>query len=164
MELIQPGIGLIFWMTLSFAAVIYILGRFAWPAITKGLKEREESIRDALSAADKAREEMEMMKVDNEKFIRKAKEERDGILNEARKVKEKLIEDAKVRANEEANRIVENAKERIQNEKKAALIDLKNEIASLSIEIAEKVLQDELKDKKRQEGLIRKMVDDINVN
>jgi F-type H+-transporting ATPase subunit b len=164
MELIQPGIGLIFWMTLSFAIVLFILGKYAWRPIMKGLKNREESIRDALTAADKARDEMDKLKVDNEKLIRQAKEDRDAILAEARKVKEKLIDDAKEKANEEANRIVENARERIENEKRAALFELKNEIAKLSLEIAETVLRGELKDRKRQEALIKKLVDDIKVN
>lgn len=164
MELIQPGIGLIFWMTISFGAVIFILGKYAWPAITKGLKEREESISDALALADKAREEMAKLKADNEELIRQAKNERDAILSEARKVKEKIIEESKDRANIEASRIIESAKERIENEKKAALIDLKNEIGNLSIDIAEKVLKAELSQKGKHEELIRKLVDEVGKN
>jgi F-type H+-transporting ATPase subunit b len=164
MELIQPGIGLIFWMTISFGTVLFILGRYAWKPIMKSLKEREDSIDQALHAADKAREEMKQLQFDNEKLLRQAKDERDAILNEARKIREKMIEDARTKANEEANRIVENAKERIENEKMAAITELKNQIALLSIEIAEKLIREELAKDKKQEALIQKMLDDIKSN
>lgn len=164
MELVQPGLGLIFWMTLSFAIVIWILGKYAWRPIMNSLREREESIDEALHAADKAREEMQQLKLDNEKLLQQAKEERDDILREARKVKDKIIEDARGKANDEANRIVENAKVRIENEKMAAMTELKNQIASLSIEIAEKVLQHELSEEKKQKEYIRKLIDEVNFN
>ncbi len=112
MELIQPGIGLIFWMLLAFSILLWLLGKFAWKPIMKSLKEREDKIDDALHAADKAREDMKKLKFSNEKLLNEAKEERDAILRDARKVKEKIIEDARDKANEEANRIVENAKEK----------------------------------------------------
>ena len=164
MELIQPGIGLIFWMTISFGLVVFLLGKYAWKPILKSLKEREDSIDQALHAADKAREEMKQLQVDNEKLIREAKNDRDAILNEARKIREKMIEDARNKANEEAQRIVENAKERIENEKMAAITELKNQIALLSIEIAEKLIREELSKDKKQEALIQKMLDDIKSN
>jgi F-type H+-transporting ATPase subunit b len=164
MELIQPGLGLIFWMTISFGAVLFILAKFAWKPILKSLKEREHSIDEALHAADKAREEMKQLQFSNEKLLREAKNDRDAILNEARKIREKMIEDARTKANEEAQRIVENAKERIENEKMAAITDLKNQIALLSIEIAEKLIREELSKDKKQEELIRKMLDDIKTN
>lgn len=164
MELIQPGIGLIFWMTISFGLVVFLLGKYAWKPILKSLKEREDSIDQALHAADKAREEMKLLQMDNEKLLREAKNERDAILNEARKIREKMIEDARTKANEEAQRIVENAKERIENEKMAAITELKNQIALLSIEIAEKLIREELAKDKKQEALIQKMLDDIKSN
>lgn len=164
MELVQPGLGLIFWMTLSFGIVIWILGKYAWKPIMKSLKEREDSIEDALHAADRAREEMQQLKVGNEKLLDKAREERDAILREARKVKDKIIEDARAKANDESNRIVESAKERIQNEKMAAMTDLKNQVANLSIEIAEKILRDELREDKKQKDYIQKLIDEININ
>jgi F-type H+-transporting ATPase subunit b len=151
-------------MTLGFGVVLFILGKYAWPAILKGLKDREESIREALEAADKARAEMDNLQADHEKLLKEAKIERDKILAEARKIRDKMMDEARVKANIEANRIVESAKERIQNEKMAAMVDLKNEIANLSIEIAEKVLDEELSDKGRHEKLIRKMVNDIKSN
>ena len=164
MELIQPGLGLIFWMTLSFIAVLYILGRFAWKPIMKMLKEREQTIDDALHAADKAREEMKLLKVDNEKLLKQAKEERDAILNEARKIRDKLIEEARVKASQEAQRIVDSAAERIQNEKMAAIVDLKNQVANLSIDIAEKILKEELVQKDKHQQLINRMMNEVKIN
>ena len=164
MELIQPGIGLIFWMTLSFAAVLFLLGKYAWRPIMKMLKEREDSIDQALHAADKAREEMKNLVSDNEKLLAEAKNERDAILGEARKIREKMIDEARVKANEEAQRIVESAQERIENEKMAAITELKNQIALLSIEIAEKLMREELSHDKKQEELIKKMLDDVQAN
>lgn len=164
MELIQPGIGLIFWMTISFGAVLFILGKFAWPVITRALKEREESIADALKAAEKAREEMQSLQADNELLLQQAKEERDAILAEARKLKEKIVDEARDKAKEEAGRIVEGARETIENEKKAAITDLKNQVAGLSLEIAEKILKEELKDKKKHEELISKLVKEVKIN
>jgi F-type H+-transporting ATPase subunit b len=164
MELIQPGAGLIFWMIIAFGTAWFILGKFAWKPIMKGLKSREESIRTALDAAEEARKEVAEVKADHEKLLKEAKIERDKILAEARKIRDKMIEDARDKANVEANRIVENATERIENEKRAALTDLKNEVAKLSIEIAEKVLESELSDKGRHEQLIRRMVNDIKSN
>ncbi len=164
MELIQPGIGLIFWMTLTFAFLLFILGKFAWPAITKGLKEREQSIHDALNAAEKAKEEMKKLQLDNEQLLRKAMDERDAILSDGRKVRDKTIAEAREKASEEANMIVEGAMERIENEKMGAIIDLKNQIATLSIEIAEKILKEELSHGKKQEELIKKLTEDIELN
>ncbi|MCF8234824.1 MAG: F0F1 ATP synthase subunit B [Bacteroidales bacterium] len=164
MELVSPGIGLIFWMTLSFAILIWILGKFAWKPIMKSLKEREDSIDEALHAADKAREEMKQLKFSNEKLLAEAKDERDAILRDARKVRDKIIDEAREKANQEANRIVENAKGRIENEKMAAMTDLKNQLASLSIEIAEKVLKQELSDEKKQKDYVQKLIDEINFN
>jgi len=147
MELVQPGVGLIVWMTVAFAILLWILGKFAWKPIMNGLKEREDSIDEALNAANKAREEMKEMKFSNEQLLKEAKGERDAILREARQVKENIIEEAKEKANDEANRIVENAKERIRFEKMAAITDMKNQLAALSIEIAEKIIRVELSSK-----------------
>lgn len=164
MELIQPGIGLIFWMTLSFGAVLFILAKYAWKPILKSLRDREESIDQALHAADKAKEEMKQLKFSNELLLKEAKNERDAILGEARKIREKMIDEARTRANEEAQRIVDNAKERIENEKMAAITELKNQVALLSIEIAEKLIREELSHDQKQEALIQKMLDEIQSN
>lgn len=164
MELVSPGIGLIFWMTLSFAILLWILAKFAWKPILKGLKERETSIDEALHAADKAREDMKLLKFSNEQLLKEAKEERDAILKAGRKIRDSIIEESKIKANEEANRIIENAKETIQNEKMAAITDLKNQLASLSIEIAEKILQKELAEDAKQKEYIDKLINEIHFN
>ena len=164
MELVQPGLGLIIWMTISFALLIWILGKFAWKPIMKGLKEREESIDEALNQANKAREEMKELQFSNEQLLKEAKEERDSILRDARKVKESIIEEAREKANVEAIRIVENAKEAIENEKMAAMHEMKNQLAQLSIEIAEKIIREELAAKDRHKQLIEKMLKEVTKN
>ncbi len=164
MELVQPGIGLIFWMILSFSILLWILAKFAWKPIMKGLKEREDTIDEALNAANKTKEEMKELKFSNEQLLKEAKEERDNILRDARHVKENIIEEAKEKANEEANRIVDNAKEAIKHEKMAAITEMKNELASLSIEIAEKILKDELSATDKQKKLIDKLIKDVSDN
>ncbi len=164
MELIHPGIGLIFWMTLSFLIVIFILKKYAWKPILNGLKEREKSIDEALNAAEEAREAMKNLKADNEKLLQEAKEERDNILRDARKMKDNIITEAKEKAQIEANKIVEGALVTIENEKNAAVHELKNQIATLSIEIAEKILKEELKTKGKQKELIDKLVSEIKFN
>jgi len=164
MSLINPGFGLIIWMTLALFVVLFILKKYAWKPIMNALKERENSIEESLRAADRAKEDMKELKLDNEKLLREAKDERDAILREARKIKDKLIEEAKEKAGIEAGNIVENAKVRIENEKKAALVEIKNTIATYSIEIAEKVLREELKDKKKQEEYIRTLLKETNLN
>ena len=121
MELVNPGIGLIVWMTLAFLAILYILGKYAWGPIMKSLKERESTIHDALNSAEKAKEEMKKLKFSNEQLLQEAKNERDAILAAARKIKESIIEESKLKATEEANRIIISAKESIENEKMAAI-------------------------------------------
>lgn len=164
MELVQPGIGLIFWMTIAFGLLLWILAKFAWKPIMKGLKEREDTIDEALNQANKAREEMKELKFSNEQLLKEAKEERDAILRDARKVKESIIEESKEKANEEANRILENAKDSIQYEKLAAIHEMKNELASLSIEIAEKILKEELSSKEKHQKLIERLINDVSKN
>ena len=158
MSLINPGLGLVFWMTLALLIVLFILKKFAWKPIMDALKERENSIEESLQAAEKARDEMKDLQLDNEKLLREAKDERDAILREARKIKEKMLDEAKEKANAEAANIVEAAKERIENEKKAAVVEIKNLIATYSIEIAEKVLREELKDKKKQTSYVESIL------
>ena len=164
MELITPGLGLIFWMTLAFLLLVYILGKFAWKPILQLLKEREASIHEALNSATKAREEMKQLQFSNEQLLQEAKNERDAILNEARKIKEKLIEDARIKANEEALRIVEGAKESINNEKMAAMTELKNQIAENSLTIAKFILRRELSDPKRQEEYVQELLKEVKFN
>ena len=164
MEIVSPGIGLIIWMTLSFTVLIFILRRYAWKPILKSLREREDTIDEALNMANTAREEMKTLKAGNEKLLKEAQVERSVILSDARKVKEEIIEEARAKANDEADNIVENAKVRIQNEKMAAMTDLKNQIASFSIEIAEKILERELSDDSKQENYMKKLIDNAKLN
>jgi F-type H+-transporting ATPase subunit b len=164
MELVTPHIGLIFWMTLSFAIVLFILGKFAWKPIMKMLREREESIENALRAAEKAKEEMTHLVFSNEQLMKEAKEERDGMMRDARKIRDNIIGEAKTKADSEAQRIVETAKENIHFEKMSALTELKNQIAVLSIEIAEKVMKEDLSKNEKQKELVVKLLNEIHFN
>jgi F-type H+-transporting ATPase subunit b len=164
MELITPGLGLLFWMTLAFLLLLYILGKFAWKPIMKALKERETSIHDALHAADKAREEMKLLQFSNEQLLREAKNERDVILAEARKIRDGIIEESRTKGSEEAARIIQAAKESINNEKMAAMTDLKNQLADASLNISRQLLRRELSDPKKQEEFIRQMLDEVKFN
>ena len=164
MGLVTPGIGLIFWMTLSFGILFFILAKFAWKPIMATLREREQSIDDALQQANVTREEMKALHFSNEQLLKEAKEERDTMLKDARQIRDGILEEAKNKANLEYNRILESAKESINYEKMAAITELKNQIATLSIEIAEKLLKDELSDKAKQKVLIDKMMDNVNFN
>lgn len=164
MELITPGLGLIFWMTLAFLLLVYILGKFAWKPILQMLKERETSIHEALQAANKAKEEMKELRFSNEALLQEAKNERDSLLNEARKVREKMIEDARVKASEEASRIVEAARASIHNEKMAAMTELKNQIAESALAVASLVLKRELSEPAKQEEYVRQLLKEIKFN
>ena len=164
MELIKPEIGLIFWMTISFLVVLFILGKFAWPMILKALKEREESIAHALNSAKRAKEEMAALKSDNEKLIVQARAERDLLLKEARDTRDSIVAEAKNKAQTEANKITAQARETINNEKMAAITELKNQVAAMSIEIAEKILRQELSIDEKQKNLMENLIKDISLN
>jgi len=160
MELITPDFGLIFWMTLAFAIVFFVLAKFAFPVIGKALKQREDKITEALELAERTHEEMKQLQADNDKILQEAHEERDRILTEARVNRDRIIEEAKAKATEETNRIVENAKETIENERKAALTDIKNEIANISIKVAEKILEKQLDNDPAQMDYIERIIKD----
>jgi len=164
MELVKPEIGTIFWMTIVFLTLVFILGKFAWGPIMKSLKEREDSISDALKSAEKAKEEMSRLNADNQKILAEAKIERDQLLKEARDIKEKMIADAKGLASVEAAKIIENAKLAIESEKMAAINQIKTQVAELSIEIAEKILSKELADKKSYDDVIGKSLENMKLN
>ncbi len=164
MELITPGLGLIVWMTLPFLILLLLLKKFAWKPILKALKDRENSIHDALHAADRAKEEMKQLQFSNEELLHQAKDERDAILSDARKVRDVIIEESKSKAKEEASRIIASAKESIENEKMAAMTDLKNQLAELSLEIATKILEHELADAGQQEAYVKQQMDQIHFN
>lgn len=164
MDLVTPGIGMIFWSTLFFLVLLFILGKFAWPAILTAVKARNESIRNALDAAERAKKEMAQLQSDNEKILLEAKAERDSMMKEAKEIKDLLIAEAKEKATEEANRIVQNAKESIQREKAAALDDMKEQMASISVDIAEKILRIKLEDSKAQKELVEKLINESDLN
>ena len=160
MDLITPDVGLLFWTLVSFIILYIILRKFAWGPILGAVKEREESIKAALDAADNAKKEMENLKADNEKILNEAKTERETMLKEAREMKSKLISDAENEAKAKAKTMVEAAKTAIQNEKNSAMNELKNTVVDLSVGIAEKLISEELADKDKQLKMIEEILDD----
>ena len=164
MGLVTPGIGLLFWMLLSFGVVFFILAKFAWPAVLKALKERQLSIENALKSAETAKADIVRLQADNEVFVVKAQKEREVMMKEAKEIKEKIISEAKTQATHEATKVIETAKADIESEKAAALTDLKNQITVLSIEIAEKILKQKLSDDKNQKDLIENYLKELKLN
>ena len=164
MELVKPEFGLIFWMVISFGLIMLILKKFAWKPILNMLHEREASIQSALDSAEKAKEEMKALQSNNEKILADARNERDLLLKDAREIREKMIADAKGIATKEGERMLTIARENIQNEKMAAITELKNQVASLSIEIAEKILKSELSSDEKQKSLVNTLLKDVNLN
>lgn len=162
--LINPGLGTFFWMLVSFGVLVFILGKWGWPMLLKALKKRETAIADSLAAAEKAREEMAQLVAHNDDLLKEAKLQRDELLRNARLTSEKIVEDARIKATEEADRIVENARESINYEKLRAMTDLKNQIATLSIDIAEKLMKAELSDKEKANSLIRRELEEAHLN
>ena len=157
------SIGLFFWQTIIFILLIFLLKKFAWKPILDAVNEREEGIKNALLSAEKAKEEMASLQSDNEQTLKKARSERDLLLKEAREIKQQLIDEAKNEAKNEAKKIISQAQETIQNEKNAAIVDLKNQVASLSIDIAEKVLKEKLSDDQSQMNLVKDLVKEVTL-
>jgi F-type H+-transporting ATPase subunit b len=164
MELVTPAIGLIFWMVISFGIVFLLLKKYAWKPILNMLKERETSIQDALDAAQYAKQEMANLKSDNERILAEARNERDNLLKEAREVKDAIINEAKQKASAEAERLLKISRENIQNEKQAAIKDLRNQVAVLSVEIAEKVIRQQLSSDEKQKALVADLLKDVKLN
>ena len=164
MDLITPELGLIFWTTLSFLILLFILRKFAWKPILGAVNSREEGIKDALAAAEKARREMENLHADNERILKEARLERETMLKEAREIKSKMISDAKDEAQAQAGKMIEQAQAAIESEKKAAMAELKNQVATLSLEIAEKVVRKELSNKDSQIQLVESMLGEAKLN
>lgn len=161
--LVTPGLGLIVWSTLTFIILLWLLKKFAWKPILNSVKEREASIENALAAAEDARKEMQDISADSEKLLREARAERETMLKEAREIKDKMIADAKAQAQAEGDKIVAAAQQSIEGEKKAAIADIKNQVAELSVEIAEKVLRNELDNKNKQLQLVDDLVSNIKL-
>jgi F-type H+-transporting ATPase subunit b len=162
MELVTPALGLIFWTTVVFLLLLLLLKKFAWKPILSAVEERNNLINDSLQAAEKARDEMSELNSNNEKIIAQAKLDRDSLLKEAREMKSQIISQAKDQAELQAEKLVNSAKEQISNEKMKALTELKNHVADLSIEMAEKVLSNELSDASKQKELINRSLKENN--
>ncbi|NNF01555.1 MAG: F0F1 ATP synthase subunit B [Bacteroidia bacterium] len=164
MELIKPEFGLLFWMAITFLIVLFLLKKFAWKPILQALKEREESIQSSLDEAKTARQEMANLVSDNERLLNEARAERDVILKEAREAKDKIISEARERASVEETRLLGLARQEIQNEKMAAITELKNQVASMSIDIAEKIIKQRLSNDDAQKQLVTDLVEEASVN
>jgi F-type H+-transporting ATPase subunit b len=164
MQLITPDIGLLFWMLVSFGIVFFLLKKFAWKPILNMLYEREESIEKALKSADEAKKEMEKLQANNERILNEARTEREKIFREAQEIKEKIIGDAREQAIKEKDKIMHEARVSIEAEKNAAIRDMRNVAAELSVQVAEKLLRRELSNDQRQKELVEKLVNEIPVN
>lgn len=158
MKLVEFSYGLIFWMTVSFLIVLFILRKFAWKPILGALSERERTIEDALNEAKKAREEIAAMNLKNEELMRAAREEREVLLKEARDIRDREISEAKDKAKAEAEALLARARTDIQNEKNAAITEKKNQVAELSIQVAERILREKLADGTVQQTLVDKVM------
>ena len=163
-SLVEPAFGLIFWMTLSFGIVFFLLAKFAWKPILNALHERERSIEDAIGEARKAREEVAAMKAGNEDLLREARSEREAMLKEARDIRDKEIAEAKGRAKAEGDALLARAREEIRNEKNAAITEMKNQVGELSIEVAERILRHKLGDKAAQQALLDKVMKESDLH
>jgi F-type H+-transporting ATPase subunit b len=164
MNLLTPGLGLLIWTLLAFLIVLFLLQKYAWPAIIKGLNEREQSITDALATAERVNAEMAQMKNENEALLAKAREERSQLLKEARETRDKIVNEAKDLAKVEANKIILEAQAAINQQKMAALTDVKNQVGNLVIEVSEKVLRRELANRTEQEAYINKLAAEVKMN
>src|SRR5690349_20636048 len=160
MQLLTPDLGLLLWTLLAFLVVLFILKKFAWPAIIKGLSDREQNINNSIATAERIKLEMAQLKNDNEAFLVKAREERAMLLKEAKETKDKIIGEAKEEAKIQAAKIVADAQVTINNQKMAAMVDLKNQVGKLVIEISEKILRRELSAKGEQENFIKQLADE----
>jgi F-type H+-transporting ATPase subunit b len=163
-SLTSPGIGVVFWAALIFGLFFFVLAKYGWKPILSAVKSRDEMIKGSLASAAKAREEMVKLQSDNEAILRKAREEREVILKEAREVRDKLISEAKGKATAEAEKIVEKAKADIEREKAKALSEIHDQVTTLSIDIASKLLGEKLSKTDEQEKLISKYLKDIDLN
>ena len=160
----QFELGLFFWQILIFVGLIFLLKKFAWKPILDAVNEREEGIKNALLSAENARNEMQNLQADNQRILQEARLERDNMLKDAREMKEKMVADAKSNAQAEGQKMIEQAKAAIESEKNAAMAELKLQVSTLSLSIAEKLLKDELSNKEAQTKLVEKMLGDVKIN
>ena len=156
--------GLFIWQLIIFVGLIFLLKKFAWKPILDAVNEREEGIKNALLSADNARKEMQNLQADNQRILQEARLERDAMLKDAREIKEKMVADAKNEAQVQGQKMIEQAKAAIESEKNAAMAELKLQVSTLSIEIAEKLLKDELSNKATQVKLVEQMLGDAKLS
>jgi F-type H+-transporting ATPase subunit b len=164
MELLVPEIGLVIFQTIAFLLLMFILAKFAWKPILAAIKEREQSIDEALNKAELAKQEMARLTSQNEELMKTARAERDLMLKEAKTIKDNIVNEAKIQAQTEGAKLIEKAKIEIENQKKAALYELKSQVSSLSLEIAERVLRGQLQDKAKQEDLVANLLKGVELN
>ena len=164
MDLLTPSFGLFFWTTIAFLTVLILLKKYAWKPILEALNEREKNIADSISSAERIKTEMASMKNEHDILLNQAREERTLLLKEAKETKDKIVNEAKELAKEEANKIMVEARQQIEFQKNAAIVDVKNQIGSLVIEVAEKVLRKELSNKAEQNDFISKLANEIKMN
>ncbi|WP_281231258.1 F0F1 ATP synthase subunit B [Flavobacterium gelatinilyticum] len=160
----QFEFGLFFWQVLIFVGLIFLLKKFAWKPILDAVNDREQGIKDALLSAENARQEMQNLQADNQRILNEARAERDAMLKEAREMKEKMIADSKNEAQAQGQKMIEQAKAAIESEKNAAMAELKSQVSTLSLSIAEKLLKEELSNKESQTKLVEKMLGDVKLN
>lgn len=158
------SVGLFFWQTLLFLILLFLLKKFAWKPILEAVNDREDKIKSALDSAKEAEERMAALTSQNESLLKEARIERDGILKEAKEAKNAIVAEAKTAATEVAEKVMKDAKSQIEMEKGKAVAELKTQVATLSIEIAEKILKGELSDKAKQESLVNNLIEDVNLN
>lgn len=164
MELLLPKLGLIFWTLIAFGITLWILRKFAWKPILKSLDEREKNISDSIMSAENVRKEMSELKSENEALLALAREERAIMMREAKETRDKIIQDAKEQARAETNKIVADAQSVINQQKMAAITDLKNQVGNLVIEVSEKVIRRELSNKGEQEKYIQQLSQNVELN
>lgn len=164
MDLLIPEVGLVVWHSIAFLLLLFLLTKFAWKPVLKSIKDREESIDNALASAEKAKQEMARLTNENEELLKAARIERDQILKEAKELKDQIVADAKVSAQTEGTKLIEQAKKEIDDQKKRALAEVKNQVSELSLDIAKKVLQQEFSDQSKQEALVSDLLKDVRLN
>lgn len=164
MDLVLPDFGLLFWTGLVFILLLFVLTKFAWKPILGAVNEREQKITEALELAEKTKAEMQALQTQNENLLKEARAERDAIVKEAKEIASKMVEDAKSTAKKEADKVLASARQSIQSEKSAAIAELKTTVASLSLEIAEKIVRGELASDDKQKVLAERLAGDINLN
>jgi len=164
MDLVSPNPGLILWTAITFLILLFILRKYAWKPILKAVTDRETSIESALLKAEAVREEMSRLTSENEALLRQARAERDAILADATKVKNQIISEAKDSAQKEGAKMLDKARMEINNQKLIAIADVKNQVASLSLEIAEKVLRKQFEDQKKQDELVKELLKEVKLS